>query len=60
MRNVLKRYFTHLDKYEIMIKNNFLKYFLQRSENNLNIINNKIHYKSVGFSFYKVKNFSEI
>lgn len=47
--NILIKHFIHYSK------NNFLKYFLQRSDNNLNIINNKIHHKTVEFSFYKVK-----
>ena len=49
--NILIKHFIHYSK------NNFLKYFLQRFGNNLNIINNKIHHKTVGFSFYKVKIF---
>ena len=49
--NILIKHFIHYSK------NNFLKYFLQRSDNNLTIIHNKIHYKTVGFSFYKVKIF---
>ena len=67
MQDFLRKNIHRLLSIDILIKhfiyyskNNFLKYFLQRSKNNLNIINNKIHYKSVGFSFYKVKNFSEI
>lgn len=49
--NILIKHFIHYSK------SKYLNYFLQRSENNLNIINNKIHHKTVGFSFYKVKIF---